>query len=59
MTKAATADDIKKAYRKLVRTSHPDLNSDLGWRAWHPAKRTLGSDHGRTGKSLERDLNRT
>jgi DnaJ-class molecular chaperone len=28
LTKAATADDIKKAYRKLVRTSHPDLNPD-------------------------------
>lgn len=24
--KAATADDIKKAYRKLARTHHPDLN---------------------------------
>lgn len=28
LTKAATADDIKKAYRKLVRTSHPDLHPD-------------------------------
>ena len=26
LTKAATADEIKKAYRKLVRTSHPDIN---------------------------------
>lgn len=28
LTKSATADDIKKAYRKLVRTSHPDLHPD-------------------------------
>ncbi|HSG53937.1 MAG TPA: DnaJ domain-containing protein, partial [Paracoccaceae bacterium] len=28
LTKAATADDIKKAYRRLVRTSHPDLHPD-------------------------------
>ncbi len=28
LTKAATADDIKKAYRKLVRTNHPDLHPD-------------------------------
>lgn len=28
LTKAATADDVKKAYRKLVRTSHPDLHPD-------------------------------
>lgn len=28
LTKQATADDIKKAYRKLVRTSHPDLHPD-------------------------------
>lgn len=28
LTKEATADDIKKAYRKLVRTSHPDLHPD-------------------------------
>jgi len=28
LTKSATADEIKKAYRKLVRTSHPDLNPD-------------------------------
>eukprot|EP00095_Tigriopus_kingsejongensis_P004269 snap_masked-scaffold5958_size4206-processed-gene-0.0 protein:Tk04269 transcript:snap_masked-scaffold5958_size4206-processed-gene-0.0-mRNA-1 annotation:"molecular chaperone" len=28
LAKTATADDIKKAYRKLVRTSHPDLNPD-------------------------------
>lgn len=28
LTKTATADDIKKAYRKLVRSSHPDLNPD-------------------------------
>jgi DnaJ-class molecular chaperone len=28
LTNAATADDIKKAYRKLVRTSHPDLHPD-------------------------------
>lgn len=26
LTKPALADDIKKAYRKLVRTSHPDLH---------------------------------
>lgn len=28
LTKSATADDIKKAYRKLVRSSHPDLHPD-------------------------------
>ncbi len=28
LTKAATADAIKKAYRKLVRESHPDLHPD-------------------------------
>ena len=28
LTKSATADDIKKAHRKLVRTSHPDLHPD-------------------------------
>jgi DnaJ-class molecular chaperone len=28
LTKAATADEIKKAYRKLVRTCHPDLHPD-------------------------------
>lgn len=28
LTKSANAADIKKAYRKLVRTSHPDLHPD-------------------------------
>ena len=28
LTKSATSDEIKKAYRKLVRTSHPDLHPD-------------------------------
>jgi len=28
LTRSATPDDIKKAYRKLVRTSHPDLHPD-------------------------------
>ncbi len=28
LTRTASADDIKKAYRKLVRTSHPDLHPD-------------------------------
>lgn len=28
LKKTATAEDIRKAYRKLVRTSHPDLNPD-------------------------------
>lgn len=28
LAKAATADEIKKAYRKLVRSSHPDLHPD-------------------------------
>lgn len=28
LSKTATASDIKKAYRKLVRTSHPDLHPD-------------------------------
>ena len=28
LAKTATADDIKKAYRKLARTSHPDLHPD-------------------------------
>ncbi|WP_417497679.1 DnaJ C-terminal domain-containing protein [Maricaulis sp.] len=28
VAKTATADEIKKAYRKIVRTSHPDLNPD-------------------------------
>ncbi|WP_138935403.1 DnaJ C-terminal domain-containing protein [Roseovarius arcticus] len=28
LTKNATADEIKKAYRKIARTSHPDLHPD-------------------------------
>lgn len=28
LTKNATADEIKKAYRKIARTDHPDLNPD-------------------------------
>lgn len=28
LTKSATAEEIKKAYRKIARTSHPDLNPD-------------------------------
>lgn len=28
LTKSATADEIKKAYRKIARDSHPDLNPD-------------------------------
>lgn len=28
LSKTATADEIKKAYRRIVRTSHPDLNPD-------------------------------
>lgn len=28
LTKTATADEIKKAHRKLVRTSHPDIHPD-------------------------------
>lgn len=28
LTKTATAEDIKKAHRKLVKSSHPDLNPD-------------------------------
>jgi len=28
LTKSATAEEIKKAYRKLVRSSHPDLHPD-------------------------------
>jgi DnaJ-class molecular chaperone len=28
LTKTASADDIKKAYRKLARSSHPDLHPD-------------------------------
>ncbi len=28
LTSTATAADVKKAYRKLVRTSHPDLHPD-------------------------------
>jgi curved DNA-binding protein CbpA len=28
LTKSATSDEIKKAYRKLVRSSHPDLHPD-------------------------------
>ena len=28
LKKSASADDIRKAYRKLVRTSHPDLHPD-------------------------------
>ena len=28
LSKSATADEIKKAYRKIARTNHPDLNPD-------------------------------
>lgn len=28
LTKSATTDEIKKAYRKIARTDHPDLNPD-------------------------------
>lgn len=28
LPRTATTDDIKKAHRKLVRTSHPDLHPD-------------------------------
>ncbi|MGJ8586382.1 MAG: DnaJ C-terminal domain-containing protein [Marinosulfonomonas sp.] len=28
LTKSATADEIKKAYRKIARSNHPDLNPD-------------------------------
>jgi DnaJ-class molecular chaperone len=43
LTRSATADDIKKAYRKLVRTSHPDLHpDDPGAEAWFKA---IGAAH--------------
>ena len=47
LSKNATADEIKKAYRKIARANHPDLNPD------NPTAEARFKDAGRANDLLK------